>query len=69
MGQVGNGRLAARQDDQIGLDRQGLAGSDDPESDAGFLRQGVEIVEIGDAVQVRDGNYRSVRIGCERFLE
>ncbi len=30
LGKVGDGGLAAGQDDQVGLDRQGLAGGDDP---------------------------------------
>ena len=61
MRKICDGRLAARQDDQIGLDWQGFSGRDDLQGHPGFLREGVEIVEIGDPVQVRDGDQKPSR--------
>ena len=54
-GEVGDGRLAARQDDEI-RDRQRLAGRDEDEPHRGLEPQRIEIVEIGDAREHRHGD-------------
>ncbi len=54
-GEIGDGRLRPRQDDQV-ADGEGAAALDHDEVDIGLGRQRIEIVEIGDMRQERDGN-------------
>ncbi len=56
VGEVGDGRLGAGDQDQVGVAGQGAAGADDVHADAGVGLQGVEVVEIGDPVEAGDGD-------------
>lgn len=50
-GQIGDGRLRSRQDDQPGLCRDRLAGRDHLQLNTGFEFQGIKVIEIGYAIQ------------------
>ena len=51
IGQIGQGRLAAGQDDQIRISREGTTWGHEVQSDTRLRDQWVEIVEVGDPRQ------------------
>ena len=55
-GEVGDGRLGARQDNEIGVARERLARPHPHELDARLGVERIEIVEIGDMRQQRNGD-------------
>ncbi len=61
--QVRERRLGSRQDDEIGVARQGFAGPDEGDGDVGLGDQRIEIVEIGDPGEHRHGD-ADVRIAA-----
>ena len=67
-GEVGEGRLGAGNDDEVG-GRQRAAGFDDFQAYAGGEPQRVEIVEIGNARQARHGNGEGPLPACWRRLQ
>src|SRR5262245_64026557 len=64
-GKAGHGRPGARQDDEIGIAGQRLAGADAIETDRRLGLERVEIVEIGDMRQDGDGDPEA-RAGLRR---
>ena len=62
-GKIGDRRLAAGQDDEIG-DRQRLAGVHEDEPHVGLQPQRIEIVEIGDAREHRHGDASRGAVGA-----
>ena len=55
-GEIGDGRLGPRQDDEVSVPRQRIARRHHVDGDVGLGAQGVEIVEIGDAREHRHGD-------------
>ena len=60
-GKVGEGRLGAGQDHQVGIARQGLAARHEVDRHVGLGDQRVEVVEVGDA---RDNRHRHLDAGA-----
>ena len=67
--EIGDRRLAAGQDDQRGLGGNSLAGPHHHEPDLRLELQRIEIVEIGDARQHRDGDRHARARGGRRALQ
>ena len=70
--QIGDGRFRPRENDQPRA-TEVFRPRDVPQSDAGFRRERVEVIEVGDAGQAHDGDIDGRRIirggGCLRALQ